>query len=122
MPLLFLLHACASDNPEQSAGGTDEAGKTTAVVFDTDFGPDYDDVGALAVLHALADRGEAEILATIASNGHPLVAPSLDVVNTWFGRPDLPIGAPDSSVVSEGARQGWADSLVAEYPHDLRST
>ena len=27
------------------------------VIFDTDMGPDYDDVGAMAVLHAYADSG-----------------------------------------------------------------
>lgn len=32
-------------------------------------GPDYDDVGAIAILHALADLGECEILATLASDG-----------------------------------------------------
>ena len=38
------------------------------IIFDTDLGPDYDDVGALAFLHAMADSGKAEILATVASN------------------------------------------------------
>ncbi len=33
------------------------------VILDTDIGSDCDDAGALAVLHALADRGEVEILA-----------------------------------------------------------
>ena len=39
-----------------------------SVIFDTDMGPDYDDVGALALLHALADSGEVRILATVSSN------------------------------------------------------
>src|SRR4029450_10167813 len=33
------------------------------VIFDTDMALDVDDVGALALLHALADRGECRILA-----------------------------------------------------------
>ena len=37
------------------------------VIFDTDMITDFDDVGALACLHALADAGECEILATISS-------------------------------------------------------
>ena len=49
------------------------------VIFDTDMGPDYDDVGAIAMLHAMADNGECTILATIASNKHPYVA---GVLNT----------------------------------------
>ena len=35
------------------------------LILDTDLGPDYDDVGAMAVMHALADSGYVDILATI---------------------------------------------------------
>jgi len=93
-----------------------------AVIFDTDCGPDYDDVGALAILHAFADSGYINILATMASNKHELVAPSINVINTYFGRPDIPIGAPKSDGVDIGAYQKWPDSLIARYPHDLMST
>ena len=41
------------------------------VILDTDLGIDVDDAGALAVLHALADRGEARILATVANVNDP---------------------------------------------------
>ena len=37
------------------------------VIFDTDMISDFDDVGALACLHAMADAGECEILATLSS-------------------------------------------------------
>ncbi len=92
------------------------------IIFDTDLGPDYDDVGALAFLHAMADSGKAEILATVASNKHELVAPCIEIINDYFGRPDLPIGAPKSPGVSMTASQHWPDSLVAKYPHKIRST
>lgn len=92
------------------------------IIFDTDLGPDYDDVGALAFLHSMADSGKAEILATLSSNKHELVAPSIDVINTWFNRPDLPVGAPASDGPNLGSSQHWADSIVAAYPHDIKST
>jgi pyrimidine-specific ribonucleoside hydrolase len=92
------------------------------IFFDTDLGPDYDDVGALAFLHAMADSGKAEILATVTSNKHKLVAPSIDVINTYFGRDKLPIGAPKSGGVSLTASQHWPDSIVAKYPHQINST
>jgi inosine-uridine nucleoside N-ribohydrolase len=91
------------------------------VIFDTDIGPDYDDVGAMALLHALADKGECEILATIASNKHKLIVPVLDILNTYFGRPELPIGVPKGEAVEMGAGQKWDSLLVARYPHDLKS-
>ena len=92
------------------------------IIFDTDLGPDYDDVGALAFLHAMADSGKAEILATVASNKHELVAPSIEVINTYFGRAGLPIGAPKTEGVNLGSSQHWADSIVSKYPHSIKST
>jgi len=92
------------------------------IIFDTDFGPDYDDVGALAFLHSMADSGRAEILATVSSNKHEMVAPSIDVINTYFGRSGLEIGAPKGHGASMGSGQHWADSIVSKYPHSVRST
>ncbi len=91
------------------------------VIFDTDMGPDYDDVGAITVLHALADSGHAEILATVASTKYEGVAAVLDVLNTYFGRPDLPIGVPTGEALTIRDFQHWTDTLIARYPHDLRS-
>ena len=96
--------------------------KPVKIIFDTDMGPDYDDVGALAFLHAMADSGKVEILATVASNKHELVAPSINVINTYFGRKELPVGAPKKAGVNLGSSQHWADSIVAKYPHAVKST
>jgi purine nucleosidase len=62
------------------------------VILDTDISSDVDDVGAVAVLHALANQKKAHILAMMVSSGDPWSAPCLDALNTWFGRPDIPIG------------------------------
>jgi inosine-uridine nucleoside N-ribohydrolase len=92
------------------------------IIFDTDLGPDYDDVGALAFLHAMADSGKAEILATVSSNKHELVAPSINLLNNYFGRNELPIGAPKSEGVNIGSSQHWADSIVRDYIHSVKAT
>jgi len=92
------------------------------IIFDTDLGPDYDDVGALAFLHAMADSGKTEILATVASNKHELVGPAIDVINTYFKRPEIPVGSPKTEGVNLGSSQHWADSIVADYPHKINST
>jgi purine nucleosidase len=80
--IIFLLmghHSCSYKTIQKST-------EPVRIIFDTDPGPDYDDVGALAFLHAMADSGKAEILATISSNKNELVAPSIDVINTYFRR------------------------------------
>lgn len=63
------------------------------VIFDTDMDSDCDDAGALAVLHALADAGEAEILATVCSARHAWSPPAVEAVNRYYGRGELPIGS-----------------------------
>jgi inosine-uridine nucleoside N-ribohydrolase len=91
------------------------------IIFDTDMGPDYDDVGAIALLHALADSGECSILATMASNRHPYVAPVLDVLNTYFNRPSLPIGVVQGKALAIPAIQKWDSMLTMDYPHQLKA-
>ncbi|MBO0937002.1 nucleoside hydrolase [Fibrella sp. HMF5335] len=91
------------------------------VIFDTDMGPDYDDVGAITMLHHYADAGKAEILATVASSKYPRVGPVLSVLNTYLGRPNIPIGVPKGWAVTDADKQHWSDTLVARYPHALKS-
>jgi len=64
------------------------------VIFDTDMITDFDDVGALASLHALADAGECEILATVSSTRGNASVAAIEVINGYYGRSDLPVGAP----------------------------
>jgi hypothetical protein len=71
-----------------------EEKKPVSIIFDTDLATDYDDVGALTMLHALADSGEVRILATMASNRNECTGPQIDAINRYYGRADLPIGAP----------------------------
>jgi inosine-uridine nucleoside N-ribohydrolase len=92
-----------------------------AIIFDTDIGPDYDDVGAMALLHAFADNNEAKILATISCNAFETTAPTLSVLNTYFNRPEIPIGIVNAEKPREACRQGWAQYINAKYPHKLNS-
>ena len=56
------------------------------LILDTDLGPDYDDVGAMALMHALADSGQVNVLATVSSNKDEHVVPCIEVLNTYFNR------------------------------------
>jgi hypothetical protein len=90
-----------------------------SIIFDTDMGPDYDDVGALTILHAMADSGEVRILATLSCNRHKYSVPSIDVINQYYGRPDLPVGAPLKGP-NEGS--GWTKTVCADFPHTWLAT
>ena len=98
-----------------------QSSKPKAVIFDSDMGPDYDDAGAIALLHAFADSGYIKILATVASTKYNGVAGVFDVFNTYFGRPDIPIGVPKKNGLELRDWQHWSDTLLAKYPHSINS-
>jgi pyrimidine-specific ribonucleoside hydrolase len=91
------------------------------VIFDTDFGPDYDDVGAITILHCFADSGYVRILATMASSKHKNAAAAISVFNTYFNRPEIPIGVVRGEAVALGDKQHWTDSVISRYPHSIRN-
>jgi inosine-uridine nucleoside N-ribohydrolase len=95
--------------------------KKIPVIFDTDMGPDYDDVGAITLLHSFADNGRAKILATIASTKYDGVAAVLNVLNTYFKKPHIPIGVPKGDALTLRDFQHWSDTLIARYPHAIKS-
>ena len=74
-------------------GWTARAGlPPVSIIFDSDVDHDCDDIGALFVLHGAVERGEARLLATIGCTSSEAIAPCLDAINTWFGRPEIPVG------------------------------
>ena len=120
MKLFILLFFAAMCTPSLM-GQKGNSKLPVPVIFDTDIGPDYDDIGAIAILHAMADRGECKILATIASNKHRYIAAVLDVMNTYFHRPAIPIGVVSGNAVNIEALQKWDSLIVSNYPHDTRN-
>ena len=109
--LLFLIPLTLASQPLRQA---------KSVIFDSDMGPDYDDVGAIAMLHAYADSGYFKILATIASTNYEGVAGVFNVINTYFNRPGIPIGVPHKIGVNIRDGQHWSDTLLANYPHAVK--
>lgn len=101
--------------PGGMAPKTDKAMK---IIFDTDMGNDTDDAMALAMLHTLQSRGKVEMLAITSTKDDSRSGPYLDAFNTFYGRPDIPIGT-----VRDGANPEMRDFLkfVNDYPHDLKS-
>jgi len=91
------------------------------IIFDSDMGPDYDDTGAITILNALADSGQAKILATMASTKYEGVAGVLNVFNIYFRRPNIPVGVPKEYALDLRDFQHWTDTLLAKYPHKIKS-
>ena len=81
------------------------------VIFDTDMGNDIDDALALAMLHALTDRGECELIGVTLTNANPAAVPYIRMVNRFYGRPDLPVGAAIKSL-KDGAQDGYMSAAL----------
>src|SRR3954452_9971180 len=114
---LILLNVCLLTALIMQA----QPNKPVPVIFDTDMGPDYDDVGAITLLHAFADSGKVKILATMASTKYEGVAAVIQVLNTYFKRPAIPIGVPKGNAVTQKDWQHWTDTLIAKYPHSINT-
>lgn len=91
-----------------------------AIIFDSDMGPDYDDVGAIAMLHAFADSGYIKILATVASTKYEGVAAVFNVFNTYFKRSETLIAVPKGKAVELKDQQHWTDTLLSKHPHRIQ--
>lgn len=85
------------------------------VIFDTDMDSDCDDVGALAMLHALADAGEAEILATIVSSRNEWSPGCTAAINAYFKRPEIPVGAPQTTGSRDASK--FARAIAERFRH-----
>jgi inosine-uridine nucleoside N-ribohydrolase len=119
LPALWLLAVVVSPPPPVPAAPP----PPIDLVFDTDIGNDVDDVLALGMIHALESRGECRLLAVTITKDEPLAAAFTDAVNTFYGRPDVPIGivhggaTPGAGTFLPLAAERTADGL--RYPHDL---
>ncbi len=95
------------------------ASAPVGIIFDTDVDHDCDDIGALYMLHGAMERGEVNLLATIGCTSTDAIAPALDAINTWFGRPGIPVGTlKDKGFLDH---KGFAADLIKHYPGKFRS-
>ena len=119
-----LQHEAKGPAPEPAAGAEHDRAR---LVFDTDMGNDIDDALALGVIHALQSRGECDLLAVTVSKDNEFAAPFVDLVNTFYGRGSVPIGAVRNGRTPEDSKyiRLPSEALAADgrqrYPHRLRS-
>jgi inosine-uridine nucleoside N-ribohydrolase len=90
-----------------------EAAESVRLILDTDIGNDVDDALALAMIHALENRADVQLLAVTITKDNRFAAPFIDLVNTFYGRPDIPIG-----VVRDGKTK--EDSAMLKTPVEER--
>src|SRR5262245_50738549 len=119
-----LDHEAKGPRPATTAKLRDDG---VRLIFDTDMGNDIDDALALGVIHALQNRGECELLAVTLSKDNEFAAPFVNLVNTFYGRRQIPIGVVKNGKTPEDSRYirlpsvALAANGAQRYPHELRS-
>lgn len=88
-----------------------------SVIFDTDMGNDVDDAIALALLHSLETRGECQIVAVTITKDNRWAAPFVSLLNTFYGRPDIPIGIVKGGKTPEDGN--FIRQVSPNYPRRL---
>ena len=81
-----------------SCGKEQEAEAPMAVIIETDLGNDVDDALALDLLYKYQDAGKIRLLAVNLNKEGQAPAEYADILNTWYGYPDIPVG-----IIREGA-------------------
>ena len=85
------------------------------LIIDTDFGQWWDDVAALGTAHAAADARHARLLGVVTDVRNPWNAAAVDALNTWCGRPDLPVGVPGPA--APAVPETYSRMLAERWPH-----
>ena len=68
------------------------------LIMETDIGNDVDDAIAMDLLYKYVDAGKINLLATCINKEGTAPGEFVDILNTWYGHPDIPIG-----IIHEGA-------------------
>ncbi len=110
--------AAPASNPTPSSPAALAGQQPVRLILDCDMDSDCDDAGALGILNVLADRGEVRILAVMLSALDPYAGPCADAINTYYGRPNIPIGSARAPAPMYKSR--YTEGVAKRCPHDLQ--
>lgn len=86
---LIALSSCTSSKKQQNTETTSDAEK---IILETDIGNDVDDALALDMLYKYMDAGDIDLLGIMINKEGTYPAEYVDIMNTWYGYPQIPIG------------------------------
>ena len=91
---------------------------TVNLIIDTDAGLAVDDIGALAVAHHYADQGKVNLLATMHNTACVKGIAAVNVINTYYGRGDTPLGAYKGTFgINCDSQDTYLSNLINSYPN-----
>jgi inosine-uridine nucleoside N-ribohydrolase len=95
------------------------------IIFDDDMSMSVDDVGNHAVLWALANRGEVNVLALVCSSANDYSAPTMRAIANYYGHPNVLIGAHKGTtpILENSANSSYTQPISNQFgtPGDTRA-
>lgn len=79
-------------NCKNKTDNNDKSKSVINVILDTDMGNDIDDALALDMLYKYMDSDKMNVLAIMNNKDSQYSTQFIDIMNTWYGYPDIPIG------------------------------
>ena len=86
---IIALASCSKDDDYQEPG---EKTDVPRIILDVDICSSTDDLFAMEMLYRYADQGRCRLLGIVVDRKGERHAAFADVMNTYFGYPNLPIG------------------------------
>jgi len=86
------------------------------VIFETDMGNDIDDAMALDMLYKYQDADIIKIAAISNNKGNKYSIPFLDLMNHWYGYPNIPLANVENQKILEGKKISYV-----EYVSNLKN-
>lgn len=82
------------------------------IIMETDIGNDVDDALAMDLLYKYLDEGKINLLAVNINKEGTAPAEYVDILNTWYGYPDIPIGVIRNGADCETDAINYAKAVV----------
>ena len=82
------------------------------LIFETDIGNDVDDAMAMDMIYKYLDNDKINLLAFTINKDGLAPAEFVDIMNTWYGYPDIPIGIIRNGADCETDAVNYAKAVV----------
>ena len=110
--LLFAVAVLASTLTACGRKAAVDADAPLTVIIETDLGNDVDDALALDLLYKYQDAGKIRLLAVNLNKNGQAPAEYADILNTWYGYPDTPVGIIRDGADCETDAVNYAKAVV----------
>ena len=108
--LVLALSSCTSKK-QQTAEVTPNVPK---IILETDIGNDVDDALALDMLYKYLDAGDIDLLGITINKEGTYPAEYTDIMNTWYGYPQIPIGIIHNGADCENDATNYAKAVCQQ--------